>query len=96
MPRLRHDCVISNDVANGARKGRWYSHEGFHSKKWRCRVSGNCCKAGIKAVKNNILTADLIPYGARDNTKVWLERTANEERKVIIFGSETNEFDGTT
>ena len=47
-------------------------------------------------MKNNILIADVIPYGARDNTNVWLERTANEERKVIIFGSETNEFDGTT
>ena len=25
---------FSNDVGSGARKGRWYSHEGFH--KWRC------------------------------------------------------------
>ena len=36
VPRLRHDCVISNDVADGARKRRWYSHEGFHSKKRQC------------------------------------------------------------
>ena len=37
-PRLRHDCVISNDVGSWARKGVWYSHEEFHSKKWRCAL----------------------------------------------------------
>ena len=31
-PRLRHDCVISNDVGSVARKGPWYSDEGFHSR----------------------------------------------------------------
>ena len=31
-PRLRHDCVISNDVGSVARKGLWYDHERFHSR----------------------------------------------------------------
>ena len=53
-PRLRHDCVISNDVGSVARKGSRYDHERFHSRQWRPFGKRRM------AATNNSLIADVI------------------------------------
>ena len=48
-PRLRHDCVLSNDAGSVKCKGLWYRHEGFHSS------NGDSWKARMAATNNSLI-----------------------------------------
>ena len=67
-PRLRHDCVISNDVGSVARKGLWYDHERMATF-WKAK---NGCD-------NQFFNRRCDPCNAKGKTKAQPEGTANEE-----------------